>query len=253
MKNAVFVGYDAYGDFISNNGFIRYVSEKYDNLYLPTHFEHYVNLLFNDKENIHTINYNQLNNMIQNSQNFDYIDVRIWEKYEMSNIKPELIKGTYFDKDNKIGAIENQEVDDNASSFYSYLGMPINTRLDNFHFDRLLHQENILFDRLDLYNKDYAVVCEYGPHVIDRKYIGCDNIINLHHLAPTILELIKVIENAKEVHLLENSISLLVYHMQYKKLMKNININFHYYARLRSDFLTNMVRRPELENWNFIY
>jgi endonuclease IV len=53
--------------------------------------------------------------------------------------------------------------------------------------------------------------------------------------------------------LLENSISLLSYHLQYKDLMEKKDVNFHVYSRNRGDSLMNMVLRPQLKNWNFIY
>jgi hypothetical protein len=250
MKRVLFIGYDAFGDYLSNNGMIRYISKNYDQTFILTNFIDYVNFLLNDMDNITCVHPYHLNNFLNSSEPFDVVDVRVWEKYSCFN--PEYCKGTYYDKDNKYLDIKNQEIDDNASSFYSNLGIPINIRLDNFYLERLTHQENFLYKKLNLENKDYAVICEYDNFKIDRKYIKCDNIINLHFLGNNILEVLKIIENAKEIHLLENCISLMVYHLQYKGLMKNVDINFHHYARFRSDFLTNMVKRPELKNWNFI-
>ena len=249
MSSVLFIGYDAFGDYLSNNGMIRHIGKKYNRIYILTNFIEYVNFLFNDLDNLECVHPFHLNNFLNSTESFDVVDVRVWEKN--SCFTPEYCRGIYYDKDNKFGnSIE--EVDDNASSFYSNLGISTNVRLDEFYLERLTHQEDLLYKRLNLTNKDYAVICEYDNFKMDRKYIKCENIINLHFLGGTILELVKIIENAKEVHLLENSISLMIYHLQHKNLMKNIDIIFHKYSRDRGDFLMNMVLRPKRENWNFI-
>ena len=53
--------------------------------------------------------------------------------------------------------------------------------------------------------KDYSVICEMydGMLNVDRT-----NAINLHRLTDNFAHTLKLIENAKEVHLIENSISL---------------------------------------------
>jgi hypothetical protein len=95
---------------------------------------------------------------------------------------------------------------------------------------------------------------------INRKYIPKNiKIINLHHLSDNTIKLIQLIESAAEVHLIENSIALLVYHMQFKKLMKLKKINLHLYARkepervyTKDNKFIRMLLSPKLKNWNLI-
>jgi len=55
----------------------------------------------------------------------------------------------------------------------------------------------------------------------------------------------------------------LIYHLQYKKIMKNVAINMHTYSRKESirkctslsnsNLYLDMFLYPKLKNWNFIY
>ena len=110
---------------------------------------------------------------------------------------------------------------------------------------------------------DYAIICEMENGMIDRKHIKEDKVINLHRLTDNFMHTIKLIENAKEVHLIENSVSLFVYHMQCAGKMDATPINLHAYARKEShrkcdgpncdNKFLNMLKYPQLENWNFIW
>ena len=55
--NILFLGYDAWGDWISYNGLIRYLAERFDTVYIKLDYggarEPFVNDLFKDDENIH--------------------------------------------------------------------------------------------------------------------------------------------------------------------------------------------------------
>jgi hypothetical protein len=163
---------------------------------------------------------------------------------------------------------------DNASfMFYNSIGLPHEIKYKNFSFNRLYEDENKLFNSLNI-ESHYTVICEYsGPNIedlipsvtvdnlIDRKYLSDKNrIINLHKLSPKYFDIVKVIENANEVHLIENSIALFVYYLQISGRMKPIPIKLHAYARkeekrnykIKPKFL-NMLLTPKLDNWEFIY
>lgn len=253
----IFIGYDAIGDYISYNGMIRFLADKYDNVIIVTTYNNFVSLLFRDNQKIKNINFYDYNELIRNQNNFDIIDARIGEKY----FKPYTVNGIFYDKDNKIGKLTNQSVNDNASSFYSSLGLPIEMRIENFHFERLINEEDTLYKSIT--GSTYSVICEYTGCYISKDYINNKNCINLHRLSPNMLDIIKIIENAEEVHLVENSIALLVYHMQSSNLMKNIKVNLHAYSRKENhrlcnsencnNFYLNMLLYPKLKNWNFIY
>jgi hypothetical protein len=71
------------------------------------------------------------------------------------------------------------------------------------------------------------------------------------------------IENSDDIHLIENTVSLFVYHMQAAFLLKNFKVNLHAYARKEThrkcvgsecnNIFLNMLLLPKLENWEFIW
>jgi len=197
MKTLVFVVYDAFGDWISTNGMIRYLSEFYDEVYLvhdtpvvvpfTTH-------MFRDNSKIIPVE-----GVIDPGCECDVIDVRVGELYSNPGNN-----GKYFNKINKFG-IESFVSTDNASSFYTEVGLDPNLRISKFNYERDLDIEDNLYQSLDL-PSNYSVVCEMEEEMIDRKYVSGE-IINLHRLTDNFLNISKIIENANEIHLVENSIA----------------------------------------------
>ena len=253
--NLIFRGYDALGDFMSNNGMIRYLSNSYDIVKVETTFPVFVNNLFRDNKNIQTIFPHDVPK-INSNDNYDHMDVLIHD-----NVKPLGVYKTLYNKHYKYGNVVNQTINNNASEFYSTMGLDVNLRIDNFYYERDLIKENDLYNSLS--NEKYTLICQYDNCLINRKYISDNNIINIHKMSDNICTLIKLIEEAEEVHLVENSIALLVYHMQHKNLMKDVKINLHTYSRKEphricngpdfNNFYLNMLMYPKLSNWNFIY
>ncbi len=264
MRDLFFIGYDAIGDYISNNGMIRFLLEEYNKIFVVTDLcGSFVSLLFNDTENVVPIGFPEFNFECTTNKSFDIIDTRVGELYYYEGN----YDGNYYNKLRKIGDKYNIDyreeiITDNASSFYVNMGLPRSLRTENFYFERMKDNENELFDNLKL-NSDYAVICDYNPFYINKKYINCDKIINLHRLSSNFVDIIKVIENAKEVHLIENSVALFVYHLQSKKLMKDISVNLHSYARTEwhrkcdgpdcENPYLNMLLKPKLDNWNVVW
>lgn len=165
------------------------------------------------------------------------------------------------------------EYDNCSYWFYNCNGMPHDIKYKNFMFNRLYEDENKLFDSLNI-DSDYVAICEYSSpyniedqtlnpieNLIDRKYLNDkDRIINLHNLSAKYLDILKVVENAKEVHLIENSVALFIYFMQISGRMKKVPIKLHAYARkeIKRDYkinphFLNMFLNPKLDNWEFIY
>ena len=253
MKTLVFVVYDAFGDWISSNGMIRYLSELYDEVYLvhDTPFVvPFTSHMFRDNPKVIP-----MEGVIDYGYECDVIDLRVNETYQHPGNN-----GHYFNKNNRFG-LESFSSTDNASSFYAELGLDPKIRIHRFDYKRDLESEDKLYKSLNLPSK-YSVICEMEEGMIDRKYVNGD-IINLHKLTDNFLNILKIIENANETHLVENSIALFVYHMQNISKMKKVSVNLHAYARkephrkcggpnCNNKFL-NMLQCPKLDNWNFIW
>jgi len=97
---------------------------------------------------------------------------------------------------------------------------------------------------------------------LDKSYVKEECVVNLHRLTDNFMHTLKIIENASDVHLIENSISLFVYHMQHIMKMDLVDVSLHTYARQEphrkcespdsDNIFLNMLKCPQLSNWKFI-
>jgi len=278
--NIIFTGYDAYGDWISLNSFVRFLLNYYNNVILITEYKDFVKELFRDNNKI-IIGFD--NYKINSNEYYDEINIEIWVKTEKNfnftrnffsttnPIAPFL--GLNYKKINtfdvlvdinnrKVFKDEYKNLESNSSAFYIALGIPKEIKLDYFYFKRNIIAEEEFFNKLQLNNKNYIIINDYYPNIINKEYYENKNFVNINNISK-IYDIFKVIENAEEVHLIENSIALFIYHMQYKNLIKSVKINFHAYARKEnfrqaysleeSNVFLDMFLYPKLENWNFIF
>lgn len=271
----IITGYDAIGDWISYNGLIRYLSTIYDKIYLNTKNK-IVSMIFSDNNKIQI---NIPNNLKTLDNHIDELNLAIWEKHK--NIYN--YTKNYFDKENKIGDFFNiehtkitnlpkskkgrilihKEYENNSTAFYLANGIPKKIKFDNFYIKRDIEAEEKLFNKLKLKSKEYIVICEYGNNKINKKHIDNNyKIINLHKIS-NFIDIFKVVEEAKEIHLIENSIALMIYHMQFNNLLIRNSIYFHLYARKEKhrkvsnendhNQYTDMFLFPKLDNWTLFY
>lgn len=285
MKKLFIIQYYGYGDWLSVSGMARFLSEHYELVYIIANGGNYQFIidLYKDNSKIKVIYSYEATQIINSGEDCDILDLRTGDKQTLNPSE------NYFNLYRQLGTklgFPQQHIDpewfrlegdpckwkegtehileNNASAFYVSAGIPKEYRLEYFHYERNLESENNFFKKLNL-PKDYVVISEYGQNTLDRKYIKNKElyVLNINEIAQNYFDIIKVIENAKEVHLLENSTSLMTYYLQYKKLMKDVKINFHAYGRReparrctsekdRNIFL-DMVIHPKLKKWNFIY
>lgn len=164
---------------------------------------------------------------------------------------------------------------DMVSEFYNKMGFPDEMKYKSFYFSRFEKDENNLLERLNLPSQ-YAVVCEYDKqidenfqtldistknatfgreNIICRKFITSKYVVNLHMLSKKYFDVVKLIENAQEVHLIENSFAMFIYFLQLSGRMKKVPIIFHAYYRKESHRKNNykVYMKPKLDNWTFIF
>jgi len=264
---------------------IRFFTSKYDEVNLIIDGAD-ITFLYNLYKDDHKIKFLYGNHAQQifNPIIDDYLNLEIWHQEKINNGK-----NNFYDRFNPIGkkfgfdTFElmdecycreesphnliskcRKQLESNSSAFYVAAGIPKEYKMDNFYYQRDFKSEDEFFNSLNLPN-EYTVICEYGDNLIDKKFIENKTIhlININNISPKYFDIIKVIENAKEVHLIENSTSLMVYHLQYKNLMKTVKVNMHTYSRKESirrcnssnnsNLYLDMFLYPKLENWNFIY
>ena len=122
--------------------------------------------------------------------------------------------------------------------------------------------EEKLFNSLNI-EEPYSVVCDYDENIIDKKYVKNKKIINLHNISPNLVDVLKILENSDDIHLIENTVGLFVYHLQSANLLDRFDVNLHAYARKEShrkcdgpdcnNSYLNMLLLPKLNNWEVVW
>lgn len=277
--------YCGYGDWISVSGMARFLATKYEEVNIIGDGGNYnfISDLYKDKSRIKVIGANEMMEYINCKNDWDYLDLKTGDSPSTPTVE------NHYNMFNQLGLklglpaiqidpnwfrlegdpcqffVESKPVlENNAAAFYCSAGIPKNYRLDYFYYERNIESENNFFESLNLPEK-YIVISEYGNNLLNRKFIKNKDlyILNINDIAQNYFDVIKVIENAEEVHLLENSTALISYHLQYKNLMKQVEIQFHTYGRREparkcisedsSNIFMDMMTCPKLKNWNFIY
>lgn len=307
MKILYVSSYYCHGDTISINGMINFFTYYYDKVFVLCHWNFISTLrnFYRTNSKVIPISYDYfMGNDWKETHKDDKVDylnlydgdfydrysnktcvIRDGFVYDDCNVTPFdfLSKGiseNVYDKYNLIGKkfgfdIPREKGLDLTSDFYNRSGLPTEMKYLNFNFDRMIDDEDELFERLDL-PSEYGVICD-GNHMVKTKdndyglrhigdwkqsnyipiktdYIKSDRVVNLHLLSQKYFDIVKVVENASEINLIENSISLLIYYLQLTGRMKRVPITFHTYVRQeedRKDFV-NMFLNPKLENWTFV-
>ena len=266
MKIAFIRQYDSHGDWMNINGFVRYIlSEKiYDEVFLILEVREvrkkHCEMLYSDDPRIKVINFNEYRSFCASGLEFDLIDMRYPDVIGSGDFPH---NGKNYSQHNPLFGSRKPTVDKAENTlYYTRHGIDCEVKRDYFYFERKNDLEEEFYNSLSL-NEQYSIICEYGDNTIDRKHVKYDRIINLHNISSTFFDIVKVIENCDDIHLIENSVSLFVYHMQYSNLMERNKIHLHAYGRKESHrkcdgpdcnnpFL-NMIKCPPLENWEFIY
>jgi hypothetical protein len=149
----------------------------------------------------------------------------------------------------------------NSDHYYISLGLKTSIRLDEFIYERNKEEEDKVYEK---FKKDkYVIICEFDKHwrgpnnkenFLNKDFIKNKDLpkINIHFLVKNQLFLLKLIENAEEIHLMEGSLALMIYHMQYLNIMKRMKIYFHTYCRPTRMACVDMMLMPKLENWELI-
>ena len=265
--DVVIKGETACGDLISYNGLMNYLQKYYNNIYfyLPNDLlkkekrfntlDIFAKELYKDNKKIKFIN------NFSNFKNVHFIDACC--RGNITNLL-NLDNKRFINKNNKINNVLNIDEKDidktneipnnNSDFFYKLLGLKVNIKRDYFLYSRNIIEEEKIYNK---FKKDkYIITNDCNQFKINNKYLT-QPIINIHFLVPNQLYLLKLIENAEELHLMENSLALMIYHMQYSNIIKPVKVYYHTYPRKRvndknPEICNNVFISPKLDNWTII-
>jgi hypothetical protein len=106
---------------------------------------------------------------------------------------------------------------------------PYSTRIDDFTFTRNHELENIVYQNfINKYGKEYILYHEVvkDQAEIIKEYGEPKKTINLNRISDTFFDMISILENALEIHLLDSVWGAFVYQLNAKyKLFKHKKIN----------------------------
>jgi hypothetical protein len=281
-EGLIFLGWNAYGDFLSYNGMIRFLLNYFDKIYIKAdnNFLDYLNDLYNDVldrvifvsiDDVINIASNKKTPVLNLIQYVDFDENGVTSKVnadEFQNISLKSIVPSelYFNGDNKISGLlnlgpeytnSNLDYIDNASNFYTHVGLNPEIRYNYFYYNRLINDEDNLYKELLVKNnisveEDYIVICDTDTNKIRDEYKNI-KYVNIDFCTNRPLQLITLLENAKEIHLIDNSNVLFLYYLQMAGLTKFDNVTIHIYSRNRFEYYYKMFMNPKIESWKIIF
>jgi hypothetical protein len=241
-KNGILYFHQGWTDIINCLGLINYYCNKYDKIYL---------LIREDAKNLIDFYITDLIKVqplyeTKDTENlsFDYVI----NKYKITNydllgigIHASVRNDEYRDKysitcKNEIFFVE---------AFYISYNIPYITRINDFTFTRNYDLEKTTYQNfVNKYGNDYIIY-----HEVIRDYDESKTIVNLNGISDTFFDMITVLENALEIHLLDSVWGAFIYQLDAKyKLFKNKKIILYADRGYKPMF----TRPIQLDNWIII-
>lgn len=194
------------GDHIICNSIIRYYSKLYDKIFLF----------------VKECNQKNVSFMFRDLNNVEYIigDDFFINKYIIDNNIKNLIKIGFDKLDNRLNF---------DRSFYEQINLPFEYKWELFNVKRNFEKEKYVFDKFNLKENEYIFVHDDKSRNFEiNKDLLKDN---LKIITPTIefdfFDFCYIIENAKEIHLMESSFKCLVEHLK----LNTSKLYYHTYIR----------------------
>lgn len=265
MKKATIIHHQGYGDLMTNNPICNHFAEAYDELIifvLDEQRKAVVSEMYKHRENIKCVIPEFINENVYNSScvicmangypcrpesrynGHMYVDYSKWNDYD--NIKIGCFKEDY----KKWESYLYENMDKNISfshSFYLYENLSLDIRNSFFSVYRNEQKESEKFEVLE--NEEYIVIHDDPERslLIDRDKLPKNfHIYQLNGSSQTMVDQIKILENAKELHFIDSSYSVLIYFLSLtNEKIKSIPKYFHYYARRNGMIYEN----PTPDNW----
>jgi hypothetical protein len=198
------------GDHIICNGLVRYYRDIYQKVtvFCKLHNFENVKYMYRDDENIIVLPIGE------DSDVLNYIQVNKLEKDIIKIGFGHMGIGSSFDE-----------------SFYTGVNLPFEYRFSKFYFLRDSQKEDKAFSFVNSINEEYIFI--HGN--VDKNKIRKDLKIIDNPLEFGIFDIIKIIENATEVHIMESSVKCLINSYAFNKPY----FFYHQYVRGYDDYLNS--------------
>ena len=243
IKEGILYFHQGWTDIINCLSLINYYCNLYDKIYLIIRDDskELVDFYIRSLNNVEVLYINK--NILDNSNIIDYLH------NNQNNILDNdyLFHGghDYLRKDIYI----NKFINTNYSfvkAFFELYNISYITRINNFEFERNYELENSTYDKfIKIYSKNYILYHEI------TEYNNSKNItsINLNASSNIFFDMIKVLENAIEIHLLDSVWGAFIYLLDAKYgLFKNKNI----YLYPKRGYISMFHEPVKLDNWIFL-
>lgn len=250
MQGLIFF-HQGWTDIINSLPIVSYYSNIYNKLYIIVRSDanNIVNYYFKDCSNVTTM-------LIPKSE-LDHKFTQIILGIESSKSKPldRIIigcKDTFRNDEYKYRWQKQQEKDNWLRSFYLAYDIPYSERVNSFCLNRNIEQENNIYHNFllkygcnyVLYHNDSNLITSEINSIIAND--ASNTYVNLDKMSDVFYDYIKVIENAKEIHLIDSIWATVIYLIDAKyRLFKHINI----YAYCKRNFKEMFTDPVALDNW----
>ena len=253
MQNGILYFHQGWTDIINCLSLINYYCNLYNKIYLIIREDskeivdfysksiNNIEILYIDK---YILDNSNITNYIQNQYNINTNELECLFHGHLDIYRNNIYKNIFYLKFNP-----GQKCF--VKCFYELYDISYNERVNSFNFERNFEIEEVKYKEfINKYGENYIL-----HHEIDEvnKKIDMNNnsIINLNGISNIFFDMIKVLENAKEIHLLDSVWGALIYLIDAKyNLFKNRNIQIYLYPKRGYN---KMFREPLLlENWIFV-
>jgi hypothetical protein len=247
-KKAIFCPHQGWADIINSLSLVNFYSNFYDEVkclfredskeiveYFTKELKN-VNVVYTNKDNL-----NNLHHFIEDDADLLFHGIH-----------------DIFRKDNFRGAFNaSSSTEHFVKRFYTLYGIPHEIIFKNFLFKRDLElEENIYNDFLSKHGPEYVLYHEPNYNPISLRTESNFVKINIDNKTKNIFSFIKILENSKEIHLVDSTWAALCYLLDCKyNTFKNINIFLYPYERsgalLRDKFQLSL-NPVNLKNWKIV-
>ncbi len=137
---------------------------------------------------------------------------------------------------------------DERVGFYTLSGLEHSIAFEYFKIIRDYQSEQIKYSEL-VFTDEYSVVHYVeGMNLSDVKY----PLVYLNDNSSKIIDMIKIIENAKEVHLYDSLYGILSYFLYFSGQLKGPKFYLHKYARMKIPKFFNYTKMEESGDWKVL-